>query len=109
MIAARVATLQRQHGVDLRCQVTVTSLEGDAQGRLRRAHLSDGSTLDTEVAVVALGAIRNIEWLRDCGLAAGAFGVACDAGCLMQMSGGLTRRKSAVRAVHLAELIEDAR
>ena len=35
--------------------------------------------------------------------------VACDAGCLMQMSGGLTRRKSAVRAVHLAELIEDAR
>jgi len=31
-IAERVATLQRQHGVDLRCQVTVTSLEGDAQG-----------------------------------------------------------------------------
>jgi NADPH-dependent 2,4-dienoyl-CoA reductase/sulfur reductase-like enzyme len=80
-IAERVATLQRQHGVDLRCQVKVTSLEGDAQGRLRRAHLSDGSTLDTEVAVVALGAIRNTEWLRDSGLAAGTFGVACDAGC----------------------------
>ncbi|HEX6479982.1 MAG TPA: NAD(P)/FAD-dependent oxidoreductase, partial [Ktedonobacteraceae bacterium] len=80
-IAARVATLQRQHGVDLRCQVTVTSLQGDAQGRLRRAHLSDGSTLDTEVAVVALGAIRNTEWLRDSGLAVGAFGVGCDAGC----------------------------
>jgi L-lactate dehydrogenase complex protein LldE len=31
--------------------------------------------------------------------------VACDAGCLMQMSGGLTRRKSPVRAVHLAELL----
>ena len=31
--------------------------------------------------------------------------VACDAGCLMQMAGGLTRRKSAVRAVHLAELL----
>src|SRR5579859_2840925 len=81
VIAERVATLQRQHGVDLRCQVTVTSLEGDAQGRLRRAHLSDGSTLDTEVAVVALGAIRNTEWLRDSGLAAGTFGVGCDAGC----------------------------
>ena len=80
-IAQRVARLQRQHGVDLRCQVTVTSLEGDAQGRLRRAHFSDGSTLDTEVAVVALGAIRNTEWLRDCELATGAFGVACDAGC----------------------------
>lgn len=81
VIAERVATLQRQHGVDLRCQVMVTSLEGDAQGRLRRAHLSDGSTIDTEVAVVALGAIRNTEWLRDSGLAAGKIGVGCDAGC----------------------------
>ena len=81
VIAERVATLQRQHGVDLRCQVMVTSLEGDAQGRLRRAHLSDGSSIDTEVAVVALGAIRNTEWLGDSGLAAGTFGVGCDAGC----------------------------
>jgi NADPH-dependent 2,4-dienoyl-CoA reductase/sulfur reductase-like enzyme len=81
VIAQRVALLQRQHGVDLRCQVTVTSLEGDAQGRVRRAHLSDGSTIDTEVAVVAQGAMRNTEWLRDSGLAVGTFGVACDAGC----------------------------
>ncbi len=33
--------------------------------------------------------------------------VACDAGCLMQMRGGLTRRGSRVRAVHLAQLLED--
>lgn len=32
--------------------------------------------------------------------------VACDAGCLMQMGGGLRRRGSGVRALHLAELIE---
>ena len=32
--------------------------------------------------------------------------VACDAGCLMQMKGGLGRRDSGVRAVHLAELLE---
>jgi L-lactate dehydrogenase complex protein LldE len=31
--------------------------------------------------------------------------VACDAGCLMQMGGGLTRRRGATRAVHLAELL----
>ena len=31
--------------------------------------------------------------------------VACDAGCLMQMGGGLTRKRSKVRAVHLAELL----
>jgi len=34
--------------------------------------------------------------------------VACDAGCLMQMSGGLSRRGSSVRALHLAELLGDA-
>jgi len=32
--------------------------------------------------------------------------VACDAGCLMQMGGGLRRRRSRVRAVHLAELLD---
>jgi L-lactate dehydrogenase complex protein LldE len=31
--------------------------------------------------------------------------VACDAGCLMQMGGGLSRRGAATRAVHLAELL----
>ena len=31
--------------------------------------------------------------------------VACDAGCLMQMGGGLTRRGSRVRAVHLAQVL----
>lgn len=73
--------LHRKHGVDLRCGVTVTALEGDGDGRLRRAHLSDGSVIDAEVAVVALGAIRNTEWLRGSGLAVGVWGVACDAGC----------------------------
>lgn len=35
--------------------------------------------------------------------------VACDAGCLMQMSGGLRRRSSKVRALHLAEVLEGPR
>nr|WP_246035721.1 FAD/NAD(P)-binding oxidoreductase [Dictyobacter kobayashii] len=80
-IGAIAAEVQRQNGVDLRCNTTVTSLEGDANKRLRRAHLSDGSTLDVDIAVVALGSIRNTEWLRGSGLAAGQLGVSCDAGC----------------------------
>ncbi|HLV97993.1 MAG TPA: FAD-dependent oxidoreductase [Ktedonobacterales bacterium] len=91
-IAEHAASMQRRHGVDLRCQVTVTALEGDKQGKLRRAHFSDGSSLDTDVAVVALGAIRNTEWLRDSGIAAGTFGVACDAGC---------------RAFHISAIVTD--
>ena len=35
--------------------------------------------------------------------------VACDAGCLMQMGGGLKRAKSRVRALHLAELLDGGR
>ncbi|MFI5329232.1 MAG: (Fe-S)-binding protein, partial [Candidatus Rokuibacteriota bacterium] len=35
--------------------------------------------------------------------------VACDAGCLMQMRGGLSRRGSRVRALHLAEVLEPER
>jgi len=81
VIAERMARLQREHGVDLRAQTTVTALEGDAEGHLCRAQLSEGSALDVDVAVVALGAVRNTEWLQGCGLAVGSFGVACEASC----------------------------
>jgi hypothetical protein len=67
--------------VDLRCNTTVMALEGDTQKKLRRARLSDGDELDVEVAVVALGSLRNTEWLRGAGLAADARGVVCDAAC----------------------------
>src|SRR5215469_1681886 len=75
------AGLQRDHGVDLHCGVNVTSLDGDGNGRLRQAPLSDGTIIDADVAVAALGSIRNTEWLRDSGLAVGIWGVASDAGC----------------------------
>ncbi len=81
VVGAVAAELQREHGVDLRCGIMVTALEGDPGGRLRRAHLSDGSVLDVDVAVVALGAVRNTGWLDGSGLGAGPRGVACDAGC----------------------------
>ena len=41
-LGALAAKLQREHGVDLRCGVTVTALEGD--GRLTGARFSDGTT-----------------------------------------------------------------
>jgi NADPH-dependent 2,4-dienoyl-CoA reductase/sulfur reductase-like enzyme len=75
------AEMQRDAGVDLRTGVSVESLEGDAQGHVRRAKLSDGTTLDVDVVVASLGSIRNVEWLEGAGLATGFWGVACDAGC----------------------------
>ncbi|GAA2454595.1 hypothetical protein GCM10010191_86960 [Actinomadura vinacea] len=81
VIGAVAADMQRASGVDLRCGVKVAALEGDADGRLRGARLTGGGTVEADVAVVALGAVRNVEWLRDSGLAVGAWGVATDAGC----------------------------
>lgn len=78
MVAAQA---QRAHGVDLRCHTSVLALEGDGQGRVRRARLSDGDVLDVDVVVAALGAVRNVEWLAGSGLAVDARGVVCDASC----------------------------
>jgi NADPH-dependent 2,4-dienoyl-CoA reductase/sulfur reductase-like enzyme len=81
VIGAVARQMQREHGVDLRCGVSVAALEGDSGGHLGRAYLDDGTTLEVDVAVVALGSLRNTEWLRGSGLGAGPEGVACDAGC----------------------------
>jgi NADPH-dependent 2,4-dienoyl-CoA reductase/sulfur reductase-like enzyme len=81
VIGTIAAEMQRDAGVDLRTGVGVSSLEGDASGHVRQAHLSDGSTLDVDVVLASLGSIRNVEWLEGSGLAAGHWGVACDAGC----------------------------
>ncbi|EYF03075.1 NAD(P)/FAD-dependent oxidoreductase [Chondromyces apiculatus] len=81
VVGSIAAAVQRDHGVDLRCDTTVTTLEGDADGRLRRVHLSDGDTLDVDVALVAIGPLRNTEWLAGSGLAADPRGVVCDAFC----------------------------
>ncbi|MEU6578477.1 FAD/NAD(P)-binding oxidoreductase [Streptomyces sp. NPDC046805] len=81
VIGAVSADLHRENGVDLRTGVTVTALEGDEAGRVRAAHLSDESVVETDVVVVSLGSIRNTEWLTGSGLGAGPRGIACDAGC----------------------------
>lgn len=81
VIGTIAAEMQREAGVDLRTSVSVSALEGDEKGHVRRAHLSDGSTLDIDVVLASLGSIRNVEWLEGSGLAAGFWGVACDAGC----------------------------
>jgi NADPH-dependent 2,4-dienoyl-CoA reductase/sulfur reductase-like enzyme/ferredoxin len=89
VVGAVAGELQIENGVDLRCSVRVASLEGDATGQLRRAVLSDGTRLEVDVAVAALGAVRNVEWLAGSGLACGVWGVACDAGCRAFDANGL--------------------
>jgi NADPH-dependent 2,4-dienoyl-CoA reductase/sulfur reductase-like enzyme len=70
------AGLHAHNGVDLRCGVTVTAVEGVDE--VERVILSDGSTLDTDLVLVAVGVRPNTEWLNGSGLAL-ANGIACDA------------------------------
>ncbi|MFJ3660045.1 NAD(P)/FAD-dependent oxidoreductase [Streptomyces sp. NPDC090119] len=80
VIGKIAAEMQREHGVDLRCGVGVSALEGDTAGHVRRARLSDGTTVEADLVLASLGSIRNVEWLEGSGLAAGYWGVGCDAG-----------------------------
>ncbi len=75
------AQMQIDAGVDLRTGVAVDGLDGDNNGHVRAARLSDGTVLDVDVVVASLGSIRNVEWLEGAQLASGFWGVACDAGC----------------------------
>jgi NADPH-dependent 2,4-dienoyl-CoA reductase/sulfur reductase-like enzyme len=74
-LSAMIADLHRDHGVDLRCGVGVTSLESHSDGRVAR--LSDGSTVTTDCVVAAIGAEPVTDWLAGSGLDL-ADGVVCD-------------------------------
>jgi NADPH-dependent 2,4-dienoyl-CoA reductase/sulfur reductase-like enzyme len=93
VIGTIAAEMQRDAGVDLRTGISVSALEGDGSGHVRRATLSDGTKLDVDVVLASLGSIRNVEWLEGSGLAAGFWGVACDAGCrAFDLHGMVTNR-----------------
>jgi NADPH-dependent 2,4-dienoyl-CoA reductase/sulfur reductase-like enzyme len=88
VIGEVAAAMQRDAGVDLHCGVGVEALTGE-DGRVTGARLSDGTELEADIVVVALGGIRNTEWLRNAGLAAGPLGVGCDAGCRVADENGI--------------------
>jgi 3-phenylpropionate/trans-cinnamate dioxygenase ferredoxin reductase component len=56
-LGARCADMHRAHGVDLRLQTGVASVAGTT------LMLTDGTRVDADVVVVALGAVPNSEWL----------------------------------------------
>ncbi|HTE60068.1 MAG TPA: FAD-dependent oxidoreductase [Solirubrobacteraceae bacterium] len=75
-VGERCAELHRAHGVDLRLGAGVDGFEG--AGRLEAVRLAGGARVAADVAVVALGAIPNTDWLADSGLELQP-GVVCDA------------------------------
>ena len=76
-IGAYIGEIHRGRGVDLRMGSEVAHLE-HADGRATGARLKDGEVLSADVVVVALGAVRNTEWMTGSGLSADSGGVDCD-------------------------------
>jgi NADPH-dependent 2,4-dienoyl-CoA reductase/sulfur reductase-like enzyme len=70
-LGARCAAMHRDHGVDLKLQTGVAAIEGDR--RVEALTLTDGSRVQADLVIVALGAVPNTEWLGAAG------GLACDA------------------------------
>jgi NADPH-dependent 2,4-dienoyl-CoA reductase/sulfur reductase-like enzyme len=75
-MAAVCAGLHRDHGVDLRTGALVTGIEGGS--RVERLVLADGSHVEADVVVVAVGVSPQTGWLASSGLTIDD-GVVCDA------------------------------
>ncbi|MHA3021409.1 NAD(P)/FAD-dependent oxidoreductase [Mycobacterium sp. BMJ-28] len=77
-VAEVFATLHREHGVDLRLGTTVQEITTSA-GTASGLRLGDGSTVDADVVLMAVGAHPNIELAQAAGLRLADGGVAVDA------------------------------
>ncbi len=80
-LGAVLAGIHREHGVDLRTNVVVESIEGDGAGQVRGVRLADGSLVAADVVVVGIGVVPETGWLEGSGLTLDN-GVVCDETCL---------------------------
>lgn len=76
VIGEVLARLHRARGVDLRLGVGVDAIAGDST--VERVHLVDGSVVECDAVLVAIGAVPTTDWLEGSGLTVDN-GVVCDA------------------------------
>lgn len=113
-----VADLHVRHGVDVRVGVGAADVRA-ADGRVSSIVLTDGTELDTDLVVLAIGTVPATEWLEGCGLDLTG-GLVCDAACRAaadvyavgdvarwphDLVGGLLRVESRTNAVEQAQLV----
>jgi NADPH-dependent 2,4-dienoyl-CoA reductase/sulfur reductase-like enzyme len=82
-LGAAIGQLHRDHGVDLRCGVTVVGFDVTAAGRVAGVRLADGGRVPADVVVLGIGARPELAWLGGTGVlppdADPAAGIPCDA------------------------------
>jgi NADPH-dependent 2,4-dienoyl-CoA reductase/sulfur reductase-like enzyme len=74
LVGRAIARLHTDHGVELRMGIGVSGLVG--HGRVEGLRLDDGSILDADVVLVAIGVVPEMGWLDGSGLEL-ADGVVC--------------------------------
>lgn len=74
-LGAVLARMHREEGVDLRCGVQVEAIEGKAA--VERVRLADGTVIETDALLVAIGVAPETRWLEGSGLVLDD-GVVCD-------------------------------
>lgn len=78
-VGERIAAGHREHGVHLHLGTAVTAISG--LDRVQQVHLADGTTLEADVVLVALGAVPNTGWLVASGAMFHRGRVLCGADC----------------------------
>jgi 3-phenylpropionate/trans-cinnamate dioxygenase ferredoxin reductase subunit len=75
-LAGLLASVHREHGVDVRCGTAVEEILA-ADRRVTDVRLSDGSRIKADLVIVGLGATPNTDWLEGSGVPVDD-GVTCD-------------------------------
>lgn len=65
-VSAFYDRVHREEGVDIRVGTSVTALEGE--GHVRGVRLADGDFIATDLVIVGIGVVPNVEIARDAGL-----------------------------------------
>ena len=73
-IGAALADKHRAHGVDLRCGVGVRDITGE-DGRVSAVELDDGTRVEADVVLVAIGSKPAVDWLAGSSVPLGRRGV----------------------------------
>ncbi|WP_438346482.1 NAD(P)/FAD-dependent oxidoreductase [Methylorubrum populi] len=79
-LGSLIGDVAREKGVDLRLESEIERMEA-RDGHLVAVTLKDGTRIETDCLVAAIGTLRNVEWLAGSGLEADAGGLRCDAFC----------------------------
>lgn len=67
--AAYLTDVHTEEGVEVRCGIAVERFDGDADGRLVGATLSDGSAVPADVAIIGIGVVPDVQLADLAGLA----------------------------------------